>query len=86
MRIPHNGKIIIVDQLTHYESRASPSPNNMLHFVGSQQKLLPSFTKFGAKIFKYSTLIGTYPRDPPIMPSLTSTIVCVINASLVELS
>jgi hypothetical protein len=69
MIFPHNGKIIIIDQLTHYE------PN---HFANID-KILPLVIDMDPVIFKDPSFLGAYHGEPPLQHP--SSQVCVVSSN-----
>jgi len=80
MMFPHDGKIVIIDQLTYYEKRTSSTPNCVLPFVGSHTEVITSFTEAGPGIFKTSSLLGTYHSDPPLIEATPATPICMMSS------
>jgi hypothetical protein len=63
---PHNGKIVTVDQLTHYEPNPSASVDNILPLIHTNQDVCP-FIEMGLGMFKDPSLLGTYHGAPPLL-------------------
>jgi hypothetical protein len=63
---PHNGKIVTVDQLTHYEPNPSASVDNILPLIHTNQDVRP-FIEMGPGMFKDPSLLGTYHGAPPLL-------------------
>jgi hypothetical protein len=66
MMSPHNGKIITIDQLTHYEPNHSANIDNILPLVrtSSDDFLV---INMGPGIFKDPSLLGEYHGAPPLI-------------------
>jgi hypothetical protein len=64
---PHNGKIVTIDQVTHYEPNPSTSLDNILPFIHTNQDVYP-LVEMGPGIFKDPSLLGTYHGAPPLLP------------------
>jgi hypothetical protein len=62
---PHNGKIVTIDQVTHYEPNPSASLDNILPLIHNDVYPL---VEMGPGIFKYPSLLGTYHGAPPLLP------------------
>jgi hypothetical protein len=72
---PHNGKIVTIDQVTHYEPNPSASLDNILPFIHTNQDVYP-LVEMGPGIFKDPFLLGTYHGAPPLLPPSQ---VCVVS-------
>jgi hypothetical protein len=75
----HNGKIVTINQLTHYESNQSSHIDNILPLIHSTFDLLP-MVDLALGLFQDPSLIGTYQG----FPHPTTTNVCVIMVDGVE--
>jgi hypothetical protein len=64
---PHNGKIVTIDQVTHYEPNPSASLDNILPLIHTNQDVYP-LIEMGPGIFKDPSLLGTYHGAPPLLP------------------
>jgi hypothetical protein len=64
---PHNGKIVTIDQVTHYEPNPSASLDNILPLIHTKQDVRP-FIEMGPGMFKDPSLLGTYHGAPPLLP------------------
>jgi hypothetical protein len=64
---PHNGKIVTIDQVTHYEPNPSASLDNILPLIHTDQDVRP-FIEMGPGMFKDPSLLGTYHGAPPLLP------------------
>jgi hypothetical protein len=62
MIFPHNGKVIMVNQLTYYETHPTMNLNNILLLLGAQLKVSP-FLEMGLWISQYPSLLSTYQGD-----------------------
>jgi hypothetical protein len=63
---PHNGKIVTIDQVTHYEPNPSASLDNILPLIHTTQDVHP-FIEMGPGMFKDPSLLGTYHGAPPLL-------------------
>jgi hypothetical protein len=77
MTFPHNGKIITIDQVSHYEPNPSTNINNILPFVHTNPEVYP-LIKMGPRIFKDPSLLGTYYGASPLIHP--SNQVCVVSS------
>jgi hypothetical protein len=64
---PHNGKIVTIGQVTHYESNPSASLDNILPLIHTYQDMHP-LIEMGPGMFKDPSLLGTYHGAPPLLP------------------
>jgi hypothetical protein len=78
MMFPHNGKIVTIDQVSHYEPNPSSNIDNILPFVHTNPEAYP-LIEMGPRIFKYPTLLGTYHGATPLIHP--STQLCVISSN-----
>jgi hypothetical protein len=78
MMFPHNGKIITIDQVSHYEPNASSNIDNILPFVHTNPDAY-LLIEMGPRIFKDPSLLGKYHRAPPLIHP--SAQVCVISTN-----
>jgi hypothetical protein len=62
IRLPHQGKVITVDQLDFFNS---DSHTNNVPFI---LKTSPGYENVGMGLLKDSTLMGTFPIPPPDIP------------------
>jgi hypothetical protein len=79
---PHNGKIITIDQVSHYEPNPSTNINNILPFVHTNIDTYP-LIEMGPEIFKDPSLLGTYHSAPPLIHP--SNQVCVVSSNETEI-
>jgi hypothetical protein len=79
---PHNRKIIIIDQVSHYEPSHSSNINNILPLVRTSSNTYP-LMDMGHKIFKEPSLLGAYHGAPSLIHP--STQVCVISSNGTEI-
>jgi hypothetical protein len=78
MMFPHNGKIITIDQVSHYEPNPSSNIDNTIPFVHTNLDSYP-LIEMGLRIFKDPSLLGTYHIVPLLIhPSMQ---VCVISTN-----
>jgi hypothetical protein len=81
MMFPHNGKIITIDQVSHYEPNPSSNIDNILPLVHTNSDAYP-LIEMGPRIFKDPSLLGTYHGAPPLIHP--SAQVCVISSDGME--
>jgi hypothetical protein len=74
---PHNGKIITIDQVSHYEPNPSANVDNILPLIHTNQDVYP-LVEMGPGIFKDPSLLGTYHGAPPLLPPNQ---VCVVSSN-----
>ena len=79
MMFPHNGNIITIDQVSHYEPNPSSNIDNILPFVHTNLDAYP-LIEMGPIIFKDSSLIGTYHGEPTLLHP--SAQVCVVSSNI----
>jgi hypothetical protein len=73
---PHNGKIVTIDQVTHYEPNPSDSLDNILPLIHANHEVYP-LVEMGPGMFKDPSLLGTYHGAPPLLPPSQ---VCVVSS------
>jgi hypothetical protein len=73
---PHNGKIVTIDQVSHYEPNPSANLDNILPLIHSNKDTYP-LIEMGPGIFKDPSLLGTYHGAPPLLPPSQ---VCVVSS------
>jgi hypothetical protein len=73
---PHNGKIVTIDQVLHYESNPSTNLDNILPLIHTNKDVYP-LVEMGPGIFKDPSLLGTYHGAPPLLPPNQ---VCVVSS------
>jgi hypothetical protein len=66
MMFPHNGKIITIDQVSHYEPNPSANIDNILPLIHINSEAYP-LIEMGPRIFKDPSLLGTYHGAPPLL-------------------
>jgi hypothetical protein len=76
MMFPHNGNIITVDQVSHYEPKPSSNIDNILPFIHTNLGAYP-LIEMGPRIFKDPSLLGTYHGAPSLIHP--SAQVCVVS-------
>jgi hypothetical protein len=81
MMFPHNGNIITIDQVSHYEPNPSSNIDNILPFVHTNLEAYP-LIEMGPIIFKYPSFLRTYHGAPPLIHP--SAQVCVISSNGIE--
>jgi hypothetical protein len=74
---PHNGKIVTIDQVSHYEPNPSANVDNILPLIHTNQDIYP-LVEMGPGIFKDPSLLGTYHGAPPLLPPNQ---VCVVMSN-----
>jgi hypothetical protein len=74
---PHNGKIVTINQVSHYELNPSANLNNILPLIHTNKDAYP-LVEMGPGIFKDPSLLGTYHGAPPLLPPNQ---VCVISSN-----
>ena len=84
MSFPHNGNIVIIDQLTYYEPKAQSSPESTISSVASKQTVDP-LTSVSPGVYKDSSLLGTFPGLPPPISDSNSSNVCMMQSSRASL-
>jgi hypothetical protein len=81
MMFPRNGKIITIDQVSHYEPNHSTNIDNILPLVRTSFDTYP-LIDMGPGIFKDPSLLGAYYGAPPLIhPSVQ---VCVVSSNGTE--
>jgi hypothetical protein len=75
MMFPHNGKIITIDQVSHYKPNHSSNIDKILPLVCTSYDTYP-LTEMGPKIFKDPSLLGAYHGAPSLVH--LSAQLCVI--------
>jgi hypothetical protein len=78
MMFPHNGKIVTIDQVSHYEPNPSANIDNILPLIHTSHDAYP-LIKMGLGIFKDPYLLGTYHGAPPLLRP--SNQVCVVSSN-----
>jgi hypothetical protein len=79
MMFPHNGKIITIDQVSHYEPNPSSNIDNILPFVHTNPYDAYPLIEMGPRIFKDPSFLGTYHGAPPLLHPLAQ--VCVVSSN-----
>jgi hypothetical protein len=74
---PHNGKIVTIDQVSHYEPNPSANLDNILPLIHTNHDTYP-LVEMGPGIFKDPSLLGTYHGAPPLLPPNQ---VCVVTSN-----
>jgi hypothetical protein len=79
MMSPHNGKIVTIDQLTHYKSNHSANINNILPLVRAS---LDDFlvVNISPGLFQDPSMLGTYQGAPPFLKPSFSAQLCVVSS------
>jgi hypothetical protein len=78
MMFPHKGKIITIDQVSHYEPNSSANIDNILPLIHTSHDAYP-LIEMGPRIFKDPSLLGTYHGAPPLLHP--SNKVCVVSSN-----
>ena len=78
MTFPHNGKIITIDQVSHYDPNHSTNIDNILPLVHTSSDAY-SLIDMGPIIFKDPSLLGEYQGAQPLIHP--STKVCIISSN-----
>jgi hypothetical protein len=82
MMFPHNGNIITIDQVSHYEPNPSANIDNILPFIHINFEAY-ALIEMGPRIFKDSSLLGTYHGAPLLIHP--SNHVCVISSKRTDI-
>jgi hypothetical protein len=82
MMFLHNGKIITIDQVSHYKPNPSANIDNILPLIDTSHATYP-LIKMGPKIFKDPSLLGTYHGAPPLLHP--SNQVCVMSSNRTDI-
>jgi hypothetical protein len=77
MMFPHNGKIVTIDQVSHYEPNPSANIDNILPLIHTSHDAYP-LIEMGPGIFKDPSLLGTYHGAPPLLHPANQ--VCIISS------
>jgi hypothetical protein len=64
MMFPHNGKIITIDQVSHYEPNPSANIDNILPLIHSNSEAYP-LIEMGPRIFKDPSWVAGERRRSP---------------------
>jgi hypothetical protein len=78
MMFPHNGKIITIDQITHYEPNHSTNIDNILPIIHVSPKDFP-VTNIGPGLFQDPSMLGTCQGAPPFLNPSFLAQVCVVS-------
>jgi hypothetical protein len=81
MMFPHNGKIMTIDQVSHYEPNPSANLDNILPLIHTNQDAYP-LIQMGPGIFKDPSLLGMYHGAPPLFILLIK----YVSSHLMELT
>jgi hypothetical protein len=82
MMFPHNGKIITIDQVSHYKPNPSANIDNILPLIHRSHDAYP-LIEIGPEIFKDPSLLGTYHGAPPLLHP--SNQACVISSNITDI-
>jgi len=83
MMFPHNGKIITIDQVSHYEPNPSANIDNILSLIHMSQDAYP-LIEMGPGIFKNPSLLGTYHGAPSLLHPSNQVWVISSNGTNIE--
>ena len=75
---PHKGKIVTIDQVSHYEPNPSTNLDKILPLINTNQDAYP-LVEMGLGIFKDPSLLGTYHGAAPLLHPVNQ--VCVISSN-----
>jgi hypothetical protein len=75
---PHNGKIVTIDQVSHYEPNPFANIDNILPLIHTSHDAYP-LIEMGPKIFKDPSLLGTYHGAPSLLHP--SNQVCIVSSN-----
>jgi hypothetical protein len=78
MMFPHNGNIITIDQVSHYEHNPSANIDKILSLIHTSHDAYP-LIKMGRGIFKDPSLLGTYHGAPLLLHP--SNQVCIVSSN-----
>jgi hypothetical protein len=78
MMFPHNGKIVTIDQVSHYEPNLYANIDNILPLIHTGHDAYP-LIEMGPRIFKDPSLLGTYHGAPPLLHP--SNQVCTVSSN-----
>ena len=62
--LPHDGKVVTIDQLTYYDPKSQLHLENVLPTLEGSQSIT-SFSDVCPEICQYYSLLGTYNGPPP---------------------
>jgi hypothetical protein len=79
MMFPHNGKIVTIDQLTHYEPNHSTNITNIIPLVHVIPTDFPVANN-GPQLFQDPPMMGTCQGTPPFLNPSFSAQVCVVSS------
>jgi hypothetical protein len=82
MMFPHNGKIITIDQVSHYKPNPSANIDNILPLIHTSHDAYP-LIEMGPEIFKDPSLLGTYHGAPPLLHP--SNQVCIVSSNGIDI-
>jgi hypothetical protein len=78
MMFPHNGKIVTIDQVSHYDPNLTANLDNILPLIHTNQDAYP-LVEIDPGIFKDPSLLGMYHGAPPLLHPANQ--VCVISSN-----
>jgi hypothetical protein len=81
MMFPHNGNIVTIDQVSHYEPNPSANLDNILPLIHTNPYAYP-LVEMGPGIFKDPSLLHTYHGAPPLLHPLIK----YVSSHLMELT
>jgi hypothetical protein len=84
MMFPHNGKIITINQLTHYVPNHSANIDNILPLFHVISNDFP-VSNIDLGLFHDPSMLGTYPGAPPFLNPFFSAQVCVVSSKRIDI-
>jgi hypothetical protein len=83
MMFPHNGKIVTIDQVSHYEPNPSANIDNILPLIHTSHDAYP-LVEMRPGIFKDPSLLGNYHGAPPLLPPSNQVRIISSNRTHIE--
>jgi hypothetical protein len=84
MMFPHNGKIVKIDQITHYEPNHSTNIDNILPLAHTSSDFF-SVIDIGLGIFKDPSLLGAYHGASPLLNPSISSQVSIVSSNRIDI-
>jgi hypothetical protein len=81
---PHNGKIVTIDQLTHYEPNHSSNIDNIIPLVHVSSDDFP-VVNIGPGLFQDPSILGTYRGSPLFLNPSFLAQVCVVSSKVIAI-
>jgi hypothetical protein len=78
MLFPHNGKIVTIEQVSHYKPNPSTNIDNIIPLIHTSHDAYP-LVEMCPRIFKDPSLLGTYHGSPPLLHP--SNQVCIVSSN-----